>query len=246
MIKRYFWLSVFLLLLVSCSSTDISVNEGIPLVGSTVITEAAILDGYILTKNLANPTLYLEQLQSWQESYASILRGYKERYDYLHFSIHDIDLDGIPELFIIGYGIDVIYTFRDDEALRLEYGEGIYEITIHLVAARTGITTMPTNQPGIITYGFGAGSPFGASIFLRRIVIDGDSLIVDAFGSIIIDPQNGYIKHLINGIAVSETELWQKFGHSFGQQFAETGSVSPLPQTHTLTEISIQKIIFGQ
>ena len=75
---------------------------------------------------------YASRTLSWKEAYAALLRHYYEQYDgeySLHFLLHDIDMDGIPELFISEQGdwiyhIDVVYTFRDGEVVFLKFGDG--------------------------------------------------------------------------------------------------------------------------
>lgn len=148
---------------------------------------------------------------AWQEAYASLLRLYYfEQGENLRFAIHDINLSGMPQLFIVGEDVDVVYTFTDGRAMRLGYGEGLKGITF-LVAARAGIMSMPNSTSGVIAYIMGPGSQFGASTFYWHLKIDGDSLVVHAFGENLIDPQTGEERFLLNGNTISEEEFWQKF-----------------------------------
>jgi len=106
------------------------------------------------------PTLDDTVVEAWQEAYATLLRDYEEktdpkREDRMFFLLHDIDMDGIPELIVFGECdnemIDVTYTFADESLISLEYGENV-SLSGYAIGARRGITATVDNSPGLIKY----------------------------------------------------------------------------------------------
>jgi len=133
-------------------------------------------------------TNYIES--QWQEIYASLLREYLYEDGMLFFTLHDFDLNGIPELIIAGEInneiVDIVYTIRDGRALQLEFDKHVY-IAGFAMAARGGIATPPDGIPGLITYLSGAGGLFGSNRFYNLIVINEDKLLLTVRGTRIID-----------------------------------------------------------
>jgi hypothetical protein len=176
--------------------------------------------------------------QPWQEAYAEILWGYNERAweragssearrNFIGFLLHDFDMDGTPELIVAGNydtedngekEIDVVYAFRDGEVVELEYGEDLY-IARFALAAKGGATITPDNTPGLITYFIGSGSMVGASRWYQRIILDGDKLVLDAYGASEIDLK----------------ALYELFDDLF---YADTAALSAATREHTHTHIN--------
>jgi hypothetical protein len=161
---------------------------------------------YGVEKDSDNPVLQRVERQElpWQEAYAALLRDYAEWSDYLYFSLYDLDKDGTPELIVMGhkyyYGgelIDVVYTFRNDEVLFLDYDEDV-EIVRFALGARTRILAAPGNTPGLIVYEVGpSAGTFGTSIKYYRMIIDGQRLVIDAYGERYVDVETLF--ELFNG-----------------------------------------------
>ena len=199
-----------------------------------------------------------EAVVTWQEAYAALLRYYYEQYDgeyILHFLLHDIDMDGIPELFISEQGdwtdhIDVVYTFRDSKAVFLEFGEDVGFMPHLFSASGPYLTPNHGNAPGVIARIRSHG------IYMAKlIVIDEDKLVVKYDGEWFVDRDalhrlavsgneidddalvEKYTTITINGYIVSEGEFNRVFGH-----FNEY----PRMQANRITEVNIQKIIFGR
>ena len=196
---------------------------------------------------------------TWQDAYAALLRDYYEQYDgnySLHFLLHDIDMDGIPELFISEQGdwashIDVVYTLRDGRVIPLEFGEGVTFMPHLFSASGPYLTPNTGNAPGVIARIRGVGSIFGGNYWANRIVIDGYRLVVESRGEWIVDvaalhelgvsanDNDTIMAHTtitINEEVVSEEEFLRVFG----------SGGCPRLQAHLITEANIQNIIFGQ
>ena len=149
--------------------------------------------------------------QTWQETYTLLLRTYSEKYDDLHFLLHDIDLDGIPELFILQRGdwvdyLDVVYTFRDEQAIFLEFGEGVAFMPYLISGSGPFLVSAPDNKAGIIA-GF---TRLGGGLSTSFIVVDGYRLIVKYQGE--VSGAREYESITINGEIVLETEFRRVFG----------------------------------
>ena len=109
------------------------------------------------------------------------------------FLMIDIDKDSTPELLIISYKqyddepFFVAYTFRDGKVLPLENCADAW-IAELILYARTRTTTAPGKAPGLITYTIGpSAGMYGCSIQYKKIVIDGNKLVIDAHGEKYID-----------------------------------------------------------
>ena len=205
---------------------------------------------------------------SWQEAFEALLidNHAEERISECgnfsgtdRFFLHDIDMDGIPELIVLNSidEIAYIYTFRRGKALLLDYDEeDIPIIALLHGAARSRIRPSPENMPGFVFMWIGpsAGS-FGTSSYYNRVVIDGESLIIADYGEWYIDIDtlhklfdnfgsdadenilNAAIKEhthfYINGNTVSQEELFRVFGRD-EQPF----------QLYAVTIDNISEIIF--
>ena len=185
--------------------------------------------------------------ETWQEAYTGILRAYyalTSENDRLSFFLHDFDMNGTPELLVVGeYNdkiVDAVYTFRGGKTLSLDYGEGV-SIAEYALSARTGVTPTPDNVPGLITYAIGASAgAFGSSAWYNRIAIDGNRLVVDVHGRRYVDLDalhelfddfgrgsdiddvaldtaiEAHTHYYINDSAVSAEELRRMFGEEEG------------------------------
>ena len=126
----------------------------------------------------------------WHEIYAAVLREYLYEDGHLFFVLHDFDLDGIPELIIIGEInneiIDVVYTIRNGYALQLTFDEDVY-IAGFALSARAGIAVLPNGIPGLLTYVVGASSLFGSNRIYNHIVINEGHISLNVRGATIID-----------------------------------------------------------
>jgi len=136
---------------------------------------------------------------------------YKEKSEDLFFILHDFDQSGIPELIVVGSFADIpwydaVYAFRDDEIFALEIGEGVGISGPVLFARESGITKVPGNEPGLITYFVGVGSLFGASVYYSKIVMDDNRLIVAVSGARFIDVAtlNEMFEDVIENIAIGD------------------------------------------
>ena len=130
----------------------------------------------------------VQAAQGWREAYAALLNNYLPRADEMnYFVLHDMDLDGVPELFVlINYGDgENFYTFRNGRVLLLE-SDGI-TIMSHIASARQHISPAPNNMPGFMTFPYGQGTAFGASVWISRIVIENDRLVADDSGAADLD-----------------------------------------------------------
>ena len=146
------------------------------------------------TINEANITLHIigmeiPQADTWQEAYEAIMQNYAALEADLFYLIHDIDMNGTPELIIVGYlsggdSVDIVYTFKDGSAVRLENDRGIGVF----LGARSGVVAAPNNEPGIVTYAIGsAAGTFGTNRYYQRFMLDGDKLIIDSHGRRCVD-----------------------------------------------------------
>ena len=237
--------------------SKIEVNVSEPAEGEEVVTWQ---ETYVaLLRYYYEPTEG-EKVVTWQDAYAALLRYYYEQYggEYsLHFLLHDIDMDGIPELFISEQGdwvdhIDVVYTFRDGRVISLEFGEDVTFMPHLFSASGPYLTPNIDNAPGVIAGFRGVNSISGGSYWVNLIVIDGYGLVVESRGEWIVEAVSPlessvggndinaireYTTITINGAVVSEGEFLRVFGYRGSQ---------PQLQTHLITETNIQNIIFGR
>jgi hypothetical protein len=157
----------------------------------------------------------------WQEVYAALLREYLYKDGTLFFTLHDFDLDGIPELIIAGELndeiVDVVYTISDGHTLQLAFDEYVY-IAGFALSARAGIASPPEGIPGLIAYLSGAGSLFGSNRFYSHIVINGNNLSINVRGAKIIDFETLHeINATINGLT-STAEIEEHVSWSFNDE----------------------------
>ena len=170
--------------------------------------------------------------ETWQETYALLLRTYSEQYDDLHFLLHDIDSDDIPELFIfqrddwVDY-LEVVYTFRDDQSIFLELGEGVTFMPYLISGSGPFLVSAPDNKVGIIA-GF---TRLGGGLSTSFIVIDGYKLIVKYQGE--VSGAREYETITINGEIVLETEFQRVFGAYF----------YPRLRAYPVTEANIRDVL---
>jgi len=178
------------------------------------------------------PTEDYQQVLPWQEAYIALLRQYEEKGDRMFFLLHDFDQDGTPELIIAGEYenilYDKVYTFENGEVLRLEYGESV-EVASFALSVNGAVWEPPNNAPGLVTYLSGTSSRWGRNLFLSKIVIYENSLVIEAYGRRRIDvvalrdlTENSieytdadiqkHIHWYINDNAVSEEEFYRIFG----------------------------------
>ncbi|MCL2048899.1 MAG: hypothetical protein FWG87_09245 [Defluviitaleaceae bacterium] len=125
------------------------------------ITEEATAEA--TTEALEQPPntthLLSQSWQSWQEAYTELLQEYVGKALFPHdaceeerlagsFSLYDIDLDGVPELFIWKnqpqgfFHAYSAYTFDENTIIPLEFGE--------FIGGRNEICTPPNSQKGMI------------------------------------------------------------------------------------------------
>ena len=236
----------------SCGNIDTSINGGVPQADDMTLENKIDVNVSESTEDEVEVT--------WQETYAALLRYYYEQYDgeyILHFLLHDIDMDGIPELFISEQGdwvyhIDVVYTFRDGKAVFLEFGEGVGFMPHLFSASGPYLTPNHGNAPGVIARIWAHGIYMAKLIIvdenrlvvkydgewfvdrdaLHRVVV-GDEIDDDAFDALIEE----YTTITINGYVVSEDEFFRVFGH---------GNEYPRMQANQITETNIQNIIFAR
>ena len=180
---------------------------------------------------------------TWQEAYASLLREYSERpVDWtweagLYFVLHDVDRDGIPELFVVkknysGHVRHNVYTFSKGEIVPLEPVELFGSLFV-----------LP-NQPGfMLTSPMGSGSGFIQMIldegqFIR--VSEGVYHLNDAgFEKEAGDNvpwQDTYYDLSIGGNFVTIEEFENVFGNQNERAWLSYSEIS---------EANIQSIIFG-
>ena len=178
------------------------------------------------------------QTKTWQEAYAELLRDYAEQKqdNLMFFILHDIDMDGVPELIIAGEYADEIYdaayVFRNGKAMPLKFDEGVY-IAGFALSARAGVVPNPNNAPGLTTYIRGAAGQFGSDALYWRVVIDGDRLIIDTRGEIRVDLTTGYTHFYIENTTATEEDFFRVFGRW-----------EWLPYFR-ITEDNINEVIFG-
>lgn len=130
------------------------------------------------------------QPPSWRDAFAEILFEHKQMGDGLRFFLYDFDRNEIPELLIVGEYedevYDAVYTFHDGAAFSLEYDEEV-RISDYALYARGGIIAPMDETEGMIPSLVGIGTLFGASWYCWQVVMDGDRLVIQNSGGIIID-----------------------------------------------------------
>ena len=141
------------------------------------------------------------QAGTWQEAYAVLLKWYmtyappiEEGLIRRSFILHDIDLDGVPELIITyiqaGIWVDSVYTFRGGNLIPIEGNFFAY----------FGVYTPLNNQPGIIIEAYGD---------VCLMVLDGYNLVCNICLSRPFFPPDWYgaiVNWYINGEVVTEEE----------------------------------------
>ena len=200
--------------------------------------EKAVLDD-IFIANLSAAT--------WQEAYKALLQKYAEiqlleMEDEYTFILHDIDQDGVPELFLLmnyetgHFRISAVYTFTEGRVVSLEYSGWMTD----------GGIFAPLNNNSWIVMFYAAGS----GGLYRQMKIDQNRLILIFEGSFHlsdeghqkmweepesfdIESYEWYVLH-INGKTATAAEFENVFGNRNERKWL--GSYS-------ITEANIQKII---
>ena len=192
---------------------------------------------------------------SWQDVFYDVLN----RSGWYRFMLYDMDLDGIPELFVIDSQTDevTVYTVIDSMAVPLAHGDGISLDHLLRGAARTTIHPAPEGVTGFVFAWTGpSAGRFGTSRFFRRVVMENGALVIADYGEIYIDiatlhehfdgfgfdadddvlyaaiEENTHIR--INGNPVTEAELLSFFG----------SNIMPF-ELHEVNADNINDIIFG-
>lgn len=165
----------------------------------------------------------------WQEAFAEILRHYHTNVpppeDWLnwHFFLHDVDKDGIPELFIVylaaGIWSTAIYAFADGAITPIEGSFFAY----------WGIYP-PTSRPGIIIQAYG---------LTDLMVVDDGKLTVELALSQPFFDTDEQLWH-INGVEVTQEEFAETFNSLMPEGMSE-GGANIFPTV--ITEYAIQNII---
>ena len=182
------------------------------------------------------------QKEPWRFTYAATLRELLGSVGHGWFLLPDIDKDGTPELIAVGEYLNVLgsesfefsYTFRDGEVVPLEY-TGDVELLAYALAARSSMSLMPDNKPGIQAYQIGPSAGlFGTSVYYELITLQGNRLVADTYGARHVDydalnalyPDFGYdnydqtafdaavVEHThfyINDLEVTEEDLYETF-----------------------------------
>ncbi len=132
-----------------------------------------------------------EDTLTWQEEYATILMEFVEGDHNLYFQLYDFDLDYFPELIIVGMSegeeYDVVYTYKDYEVKKLEYGQDVFSAA-EFLAARGGLIAPLDFGQGLAIYHIGpSAGNFGTNLYYKLIKIDGNNLVIGATGDKIID-----------------------------------------------------------
>ena len=211
---------------------------------------------------------YNGQSISWQEAYADLLRSYHgwrgtdcgNFYGSCSFFLYDMDMSGIPELFVANINdAAFVYAFRDGEVIALEHWQDGALIALLRGAARTRIGATPEGELGFVFMWRGASGRFGTSAFYKRIVIDGDKLVVACYGEWYIDVVALYEKLGGSGIDVDSDTLeaiisehthitingYPATEEEFRRIFSGKGEPPPF-ELSEVSEESISTVIFGQ
>jgi len=209
------------------------------------------------------PKSYIpENAAPWQIAFAEILRGYKETNYDVQFLLHDIDHDGIPELFLLkdddceNYSI-AVYMYKNGDAILLQVDENV-DVAYFFHADRHFVSSS-CNAPGIVLLrnGLPMGNFMVTASWYWRLNIDGEKLTISDFGERRVDVdtlvemfgQNGqyaetagelwsaraeHTHFFLNGNALDEREFRQAFRQTFR-----------LWERHPLTGIAIREEVFG-
>jgi len=192
-------------------------------------------------------------INTWQEAYASLLRYYAElpieqfglpvnlEWGW-HFVLHDIDQNGIPELFVLMHNLSghtnyhAIYAFSNSEAISLEFD--------NMRWGDLSILAPLDNSPWIIlSHAVGSGAS------LTRLKIDGNIIVSDAQGLYHLSDEG--FERLDAGYSYASYE-WYVLSidgnpvtvEEFESVFGGFGTKEPL-EFFEITEANIQNIIFG-
>lgn len=159
-----------------------------------------------------NEATYFDYTNAWQDAYSALLSKYYNATTHLPaeeswlFTLHDINGDGVPELFIwepvvsFFFAIHSAYTFFDGEAHQLEIADSFGGNPSSL-----SIFSRPDNTPGMIVNGHG-------ELFWRHMLISmkGNSLAIDVcFTGSVLPRDRGYddVLYYIKGLDVVPVEL---------------------------------------
>ena len=219
------------------SAEDYASNEGVEITAEITSEpeeyQAIALDGEATDKEEAiytdtsfNP---ITEISPWQIAYADILRHYyadvepPEEWIHWSFFLHDIDGDGVPELFIVyiqaGIWAESIYTFLDGEIVPIE-GNFFAYYGIYAMEDRAGIIIQAYTQTDIM-------------------VLDGSELVTQtAFRSPFMLLDDYEIWH-INGSEVTEDEFNEMY-----DALIPVGESRVNIWPYTINEENIRDVIF--
>ena len=184
-----------------------------------------------------SPEISTDVVTAWQEAYAEILRYYYENMplpdEWLdwHFFLHDVDMDGIPELFIVylaaGIWSESIYTFADEELMPIEGNFFAYWDIFS-----------PINRVGIIIQAYGR---------YDLMALDSGKLVAEFVFRQPFFPTDEQIWH-INDTEVTEGEFTEMFSSIMpvwvwdSECVGDRKSIVP----SVISETNIQEVIFGE
>jgi len=191
---------------------------------------------------------------TWQEAYAELLRNYiPSAFDEFmgwRFILYDFDLDGIPELLILGnqgWRSESVaaYTFVDGKVLPLE---------IDRVTWSSFYTVSLDDRQGVIGASFSENledymhyDNVAAVSSWNLITLDECVLITETIASAVtlasVNWEERVIHHYIGGTKVTEAEFTQATQSLFGKWEYGIHRLSILPDN--VTETAIQERIFG-
>ena len=207
------------------------------------------------------------RIPHWRKAFATLLlhnypKGYSDCGDFWgphSFFLHDMDMDGIPELFVLDNFEDEakIYAYRNGEIITIDLSDIPLQGFLR-GAARTSIGPAPGNTEGFVfSERWPSAGLFGTGADFWRVVIEGDRLVIADFGQWYIDVaalhklfdnfgwdadedvlNAAILEHTrlhINDVTVPESELNRVFGRDSVAGF----------RRYDVTDENVDYIIFG-